>query len=195
MPKSTTTKFDNAKLKAEKSESPQEVRRSNFSCNKLKHSGTKYKDDKNDNTYTIKVINFVAIKIPVDEESTPPKRRRSVVVKNDEKPPCPVGKPPPLPKEATLEFLHDETAEEIDFEKPDEIFLVDSVEDSEFPSYTVKINSVETKQLVKQDRLSTNESSYESKFCKPKRKRMLDYFPEELPKRMTSTDKDVHTTG
>ena len=54
----------------------------------------------NEQKYIIKIINFFAIQVAVDEAPAPAKRARSKVV--DEKPPCPVDKPPSLPKEEII---------------------------------------------------------------------------------------------
>ena len=48
------------------------------------------------------LINIVAIKVAVDEAPPPAKRRRSIAKIVDEKPPCPVDKPPSLPKEEII---------------------------------------------------------------------------------------------
>ena len=60
-------------------------------------------NENNEQKYAIKIMNFITIKIAVDEAPDPARRRWSKVQIVDEKPPCPVDKPPSLPKEEIIE--------------------------------------------------------------------------------------------
>ena len=97
--KTNTINSINQKSNIKLSESQEENKKKVKNPKKLNNSKTKYLHETNEQKYIIKIINFVAIKVAVDQAPAPAKRRRSIVKKVDEKPPRPVDKPPSLPKE------------------------------------------------------------------------------------------------
>ena len=151
-----------------------------------------------DKQYVIKIINFVAIKVPVEEKEAPPRIKKKIERKPStrEKPPIPKVKPPALPKD-TLDFSVANEAELESFETE----IANAMENEQFNCDYLKDLLIEiirdnpnlSKAEVKKAKVQTcptkpkvqskqkDGQSFEDKYFKPKRKKMLDYFPETVP--------------
>ena len=163
--------------------------------NKSKDLSTETDDKK----YVIKVINFVAIKVAVDK--TPPQRRRnSDRKKNEEKPPIPTEKPPRLPTEEEIcvaqechledvsqeivNILNTDFDDRLNHEILDELMVEIIKDDPEFKTAKSRREIVQTcpKPKPKSAYKLMEEKSFDEKYFKPRRKKILDYVPETLPK-------------
>jgi len=137
--------------------------------------------------YVTKIINFVAIKVAVDDVPVPAKRRRSIIKKRDEKPPRPVERAPSLPKDVLLEHAYDFISE-IKEEKAHTLENVISLHEIEIGTHAEEIKE---KALVMESPIIKEKKVRDENFYKPKRRKMPDYVPEPLPKRMIRRDSDV----
>ena len=137
--------------------------------------------------YVTKIINFVAIKVAVDDMPVPTKRRRSIIKKRDEKPPRPVERAPSLPKDVLLEHAYDFISE-IKEEKAHTLENTLSLHEIEIGTHAEEIKE---KALVMESPIIKEKKVRDENFYKPRRRKMPDYVPEPLPKRMTRRDSDV----
>ena len=155
-----------------------------------------------DKQYIIKVINFVAIKVPVEESKTPP-RRKKVERKPSQKtkPPLPTVKPPSLPEEVDIAqvFTAEEcVAEGLDMEivsmlqsdidgtlNSDALkgLLIEIIKDNpDLKKANVKKEKIQMCPKSKTPSKPKEEQSFDEKYFRPKRKKMIDLFiPEHVP--------------
>ena len=150
-----------------------------------------------DKQYVIKIINFVAIKVPVEENKAPPRTKKKIDRKPStrEKPPIPKVKPPALPKdtldfsvadETELESFECEIANALEDEQLNTGYLKDLLieiirDNPDLSKAEVKKAKVQTCPKPKVQSKQKDGQSFEDKYFKPKRKKMLDYFPEPVP--------------
>ena len=178
------------------------VNRNDSNGQKEKVSTTKSTLKKNttdDKQYVIKIINFVAIKVPVEENKVPPRTKKKIDRKpsSKEKPPIPKIKPPALPKD-TLDFVMADESELESFEYEIANALENEANDQFNNGYLkdllieiIRDNPDLRKADVKKAKVQTcpkpksikhrDGPSFEEKYFKPKRKKMLDYIPETIP--------------
>ena len=180
-----TTQKEKAPLKIRKSLSKQE----------LDEKVMSKKKEPEDKQYVIKIINFVAIKVPVEENRVPPRTKKKIARKQStrEKPPIPRVKPPALPQdtldcsvadEAVLESFECEIANALENEHLNSGYLKDLLieiikDNPDLSKAEVKKLKVQTCPKAKAQ--TKQKESFEDKYFKPKRKKMLDYFPEAVP--------------
>ena len=190
--------INNKDITSKKNEKKKPAELKNNLLNKSKDPSTDFSDDKK---YIIKVINFVAIKVAVDK-TPPPRRRKSERKKSDEKPPIPKSRPPCLPElevpevsvaeECELEDIDQELVQIInsDFEERlkteifDEIFIEIIKDNPDFKTAKSRREVVQTcpKPKPKSVYKMKDEKSFDEKYFRPRRKKILDYIPENLPK-------------
>ena len=148
-----------------------------------------------DKKYVIKIINFVAIKVPIEASPVPQRRRNLERKPSQKKPPIPSTKPPSLPCEddiCTAEECETETFKlemtqmlENDFDerlKTDLLrdILTEIIKDNELKKANVMKEKV---QLCPKPKLPTkpkDEKSFDEKYFKPRRRKIIDYVPEPV---------------
>lgn len=179
---------------AKKEKAPVKIRKS-LSKQELDEKSISKKKEPEDKQYVIKIINFVAIKVPVEEKKVPPRTKKKVERKQStkEKPPIPKTKPPALPKdtldfsvadEAVLESFESEIANALENEHLNSGYLKDLLieiikDNPDLSKAEVKKAKVQT--CPKPKAQTKQKDSFEDRYFKPKRKKMLDYFPETVP--------------
>ena len=186
------------------------ARKTSFKRDDRKKPGDKNNNDKNlfsknkdlntesdDKKYVIKVINFVAIKVALDKTPTE-RRRNSEKKKSNEKPPIPTEKPPSLPIEEEISVAQECQLEEInqeivnilntDFDERlnneilDELMIEIIKDNPEFKTAKSRREIVQT--CPKSRSMSykmKEEKSFDEKYFKPRRRKILDYVPETIP--------------
>ena len=137
--------------------------------------------------YVTKIINFVAIKIAVDDVPVTTKRKRPKRKKSDEKPPCPVERAPSLPKDALLEHLYEFIVEE----KEEEAHTLENDTSAQEVEIISHVDKIKEKALVTECPKIKEKKSHDEIFNTPRRRKLIDYVPEPFPKRMNRRDSDV----
>ena len=188
---------NNKEISIKKNEKKKPTEAKNNLLNKTKDVSTEFTDDKK---YIIKVINFVAIKVAVDK--TPPlRRRKSERKKSDEKPPIPSSRPPCLPEEILevsvaeeceledvnqelVHILNNDFDERLKTEIFDELMVEIIKDNPDFRTAKSRREVVQTcpKPKPKSVYKMKDEKSFDEKYFRPRRKKILDYIPENLPK-------------
>ena len=189
---------NNKDISSKKNEKKKPAELKNNLLNKTREDSTDCSDDKK---YIIKVINFVAIKVAVDK-TPPPRRRKSERKKSDEKPPIPNSRPPCLPDEEILEvsvaeeceledvnqelvhILNSDFDERLNTEILDELMIEIIKDNPDFRTAKSRREVVQTcpKPKPKSVYKMKDEKSFDEKYFRPRRKKILDYIPENLPK-------------
>ena len=188
---------NNKEISIKKNEKKKPTEAKNNLLNKTKDVSTEFTDDKK---YIIKVINFVAIKVAVDK--TPPlRRRKSERKKSDERPPIPSSRPPCLPEEILevsvaeeceledvnqelVHILNNDFDERLKTEIFDELMVEIIKDNPDFRTAKSRREVVQTcpKPKPKSVYKMKDEKSFDEKYFRPRRKKILDYIPENLPK-------------
>ena len=184
----TSLKRDDKKKPGDKNNNDKNLTSKNKDLNQETH----------DKKYVIKVINFVAIKVALDK--TPTERRRNPEKKkSNDRPPIPTEKPPSLPLEEEISVAQECQLEEInheivnilntDFDERlnneilDELMIEIIKDNPEFKTAKCRREIVQTcpKPRSKSVYKMKEEKSYDEKYFKPRRRKILDYVPETLP--------------
>ena len=156
--------------------------------------------DNDEKQYVIKVINFVAIKVPVEKTPPVPRRRKVERKPSFQKPPIPKEKPPSLPNdEETPEvFVAQECfVEDFNFEivkmlendsdsrlKDDllrDLFIEIINDNPDMRKVNVKKEKVQTCPKPKLPTKVKDEKSFDEKYFQPRRKKIIDFVPETIP--------------
>ena len=175
-------------------------RRNSIQKQEEKETATKLNSKKKatqDQQYVIKVINFVAIKVPVEENKSQPRKKKiERKPSTREKPPIPKEKPPALPRD-TLDFSETNELESFEYEianalesqADDELnngylkdLLIEIIRDNpNLSTADVKKAKVQICPKPKQSTRQKDGQTFEDRYFKPKRKKIIDYIPETIP--------------
>jgi len=153
----------------------------------VNNSKNRYSHKNEAQKYVTKIINFVAIKIAVDDVPVTTKRKRPKRKKSDEKPPCPVERAPSLPKDALLEHLYEFIVEE----KEEEAHTLENDTSAQEVEIISHVDKIKEKALVTECPKIKEKKSHDEIFNTPRRRKLIDYVPEPFPKRMNRRDSDV----
>ena len=147
-----------------------------------------------DKQYIIKVINFVAIKVPVESSPSPPRRKKIERKNSTKKPPIPKEKPPSLPIEDEIPEVFVAQEYELDgvdleiasileenFNSDLKNHLIEIIKESELKKANVRKEKVQVCPKPKVPNKCKDEKSFDEKYFKPRRRKILDYFPEAIP--------------
>ena len=163
-----------------------------------------------DKKYVIKVINFVAIKVPVEESPPAPRKRNLERKPSQKKPPIPKTKPPSLPKEDDLqeticnaevcqtENFNAEVAQMLQNDFDERLktellknILTEIIKDNEMAKASVVKEKVQMCPKPKTPTKPKDEKSFDEKYFKPRRRKIIDYIPEPVTLYKRSDDIDV----
>ena len=177
------------------------AKKENISKKGIKSQIQKPKPEANETKYTVKIINFVAIKVALEEPCSK-QEAQMIVNKADE------SKEGNNVNDSELEENYSVIytvlqSEECDVDESEaDINKIDNAKD--FPHTQIpdvdseknhpqpSVGNMSIRTIQKKDPLETKDvNDNDCRIYKPRRKRMIDYFPEPLPRRIVRKDAEV----